>query len=69
MDVTTFRAGKRTGDPNRPKLNDFLIFWLLQDSELLSGAEHLDRGWVPNVGEHPTTILFILRCLPDIFRA
>lgn len=44
MDVTTFRAGKRTGDPNRPKLNDFLIFWLLQDSDLLSGAEHLDRG-------------------------
>jgi len=38
VDVTTFRAGKRTGDPNRPKLNDFLIFWLLQDSQLL-GAE------------------------------
>lgn len=40
VDVTTFRAGKRTGDPNRPKLNDFLIFWLLQDSQLL-GAETL----------------------------
>eukprot|EP00438_Fugacium_kawagutii_P006971 Skav222786 [mRNA] locus=scaffold1254:40855:52469:+ [translate_table: standard] len=44
VDVTTFRAGKRTGDPNRPKLNDFLIFWLLQDSELLNDVqvfEHL----------------------------
>lgn len=41
MDVTTFRSGKRTGDPNRPKLNDFLIFWLLQDSQLLSSSENL----------------------------
>lgn len=40
MDVTTFRSGKRTGDPNRPKLNDFLIFWLLQDSQLLSSSEN-----------------------------
>ena len=33
--VQTSRAGKRCGDPNRPKLNDFLVFWLLQDSGLL----------------------------------
>ncbi|CAK9051825.1 unnamed protein product [Durusdinium trenchii] len=26
VSVTSFRPGKRTGDPNRPKLNDFIIF-------------------------------------------
>ena len=33
--VQTSRVGKRCGDPHRPKLNDFLVFWLLQDSGLL----------------------------------
>ncbi|CAE7520164.1 unnamed protein product, partial [Symbiodinium necroappetens] len=35
VQVQTSRAGKRCGDPNRPKLNDFLVFWFLQDSSLL----------------------------------
>ena len=33
--VQTSRTGKRCGDPHRPKLNDFLVFWFLQDSGLL----------------------------------
>ena len=33
--VPTSQIGKRTGDPHRPKLNDFLVFWFLQDSGLL----------------------------------
>ena len=36
---TTFRVGKRQGDPNRPKLNDFIVFWFLQDSELLASRQ------------------------------
>jgi len=36
--TTTCRAGKRTGDPNRPRLNDFLVFWILQDSGLLDAV-------------------------------
>mmetsp|Transcript_9044 Transcript_9044/g.26622 ORF Transcript_9044/g.26622 Transcript_9044/m.26622 type:complete len:381 (-) Transcript_9044:136-1278(-) len=37
--VLSDRQGRVTGDPSRPYLNDNLIFWLLQDSELLGGAE------------------------------
>lgn len=34
--ATCSRVGKRQGDPNRPKLSDFVVFWLLQDSGLLA---------------------------------
>ncbi|CAJ1374721.1 unnamed protein product [Effrenium voratum] len=37
--IVTTRAGKRTGDPGRPRLNDFLVFWLLKDAGLAEKSE------------------------------
>eukprot|EP00405_Crypthecodinium_cohnii_P018120 CAMPEP_0206455864 /NCGR_PEP_ID=MMETSP0324_2-20121206/22028_1 /ASSEMBLY_ACC=CAM_ASM_000836 /TAXON_ID=2866 /ORGANISM="Crypthecodinium cohnii, Strain Seligo" /LENGTH=438 /DNA_ID=CAMNT_0053926693 /DNA_START=171 /DNA_END=1488 /DNA_ORIENTATION=- len=51
--VLSNRVGRSTGDPNRPYLNDNIVFWFLQDAGLLRAAAD---GGEEEVGSNPGNV-------------